>query len=203
MISSATLRSALALAPTAALPPLRQRPRATPPRSGFRPPAAATASPSPPPPDVLPPPPPLGGRHPRAEWNAAALAYLGDGVWELYARRRFFAPPTSMTAYYASVVASVRAEAQGAAYAALVAGVFLTPEERDVLRWGRNATGTTPKRMGRAAVTRETYREATAVECLAGFLYLTDSARLHALMAEVGLGAPGEEDEASGEPPAP
>ena len=201
MITSGALGSALSLAPTAALPPLRPRPRAPPPRSGFRPPAAAAASPAPPPPDVLPPPPPLGGRHPRAEWNAAALAYLGDGVWELYARRRFFAPPTSMTAYYASVVASVRAEAQGAAYAALVAGAFLTPEERDVLRWGRNATGTTPKRMGRAAVTRETYREATAVECLAGFLYLTDAARLHALMAEVGLGAPGEG--AAGEPPAP
>lgn len=32
---------------------------------------------------VLPPPPDLGGKHPRKSWNATALAYLGDSVWEV------------------------------------------------------------------------------------------------------------------------
>ena len=35
------------------------------------------------PPRVLPPPPSLRGRLPRKHWNALALAYLGDSVWEV------------------------------------------------------------------------------------------------------------------------
>lgn len=46
-----------------------------------------------------------------------------------------------MAAYYASVKASVRAEAQDAVYRRLQAAAFLTPEEMELLRWGRNATG--------------------------------------------------------------
>jgi ribonuclease-3 family protein len=86
----------------------------------------------------------------------------------MYARRRFFYPPTRMSDYYASVVRQVRAEAQEAAFKALVGGAFLTMEERDVLRWGRNATGTTPKRVAGGGMKKETYRAATAVETLVG-----------------------------------
>lgn len=33
--------------------------------------------------DVLPPPPELNGKKPQSSWNATALAFLGDGVWEV------------------------------------------------------------------------------------------------------------------------
>jgi ribonuclease-3 family protein len=145
---------------------------------------------------VVPPPPSLHGKGARKSWNSLALAFLGDGVWEvrhrataagavhraappslaspptaprplqMYVRRRFFYPPVRMSDYYAAVVRNVRAEAQATAYASLLEGGFLSAEERDVLRWGRNATGTTPKRMDGGAMRKETYRAATAVETL-------------------------------------
>lgn len=31
----------------------------------------------------MPPPPDLGGKDPRKYWNATALAFLGDSVWEV------------------------------------------------------------------------------------------------------------------------
>jgi ribonuclease-3 family protein len=74
--------------------------------------------------------------------------------------------------YYAIVVSQVRAEAQSVAYKTLDSGDFLTDEERDVLRWGRNATGTSPKRVSQGGMTREIYREATAIECLVRIVIL-------------------------------
>ena len=189
-------------------------------------------------PPRLPPAPNLHGKTPRRQWNANALAFLGDSVWEvgacchaatlllvmsslpalamsartvdcppsccscgcvqLYARRRFFYPPTRKDSYFGQVVHHVRAETQVAPllplaaapadaarcclvpptatcpaicaaspsglrrstdlrcchavalgssppqermYHELLASGFLTAEEQDVLRWGRNATG--------------------------------------------------------------
>ena len=77
------------------------------------------------------------------------------------------------------------------AYELLRAGAYLTDDERDVLRWGRNAKVTVPKRFGSAGPHADKYRAATAVECLVGYLYLTDARRLHALMAYLGLGGEG------------
>lgn len=86
---------------------------------------------------VLPHKPNLQGKDVRANWNAVALAFLGDSVWEvclsentgyalaivvcvmpdylhmqLYARRRFFSPPKRTSQYYDKVIAEVRAETQ-------------------------------------------------------------------------------------------
>ena len=85
---------------------------------------------------------------------------------QLYVRRKFFYPPSRVADYYAAVVAQVRAEAQAEAYTALVNGAFLEADEKDVLRWGRNATGTSPKRLSQGGFNKEVYRAATAVECL-------------------------------------
>jgi 23S rRNA maturation mini-RNase III len=71
-----------------------------------------------------------------------------------------------MPDYYASVVAQVRAEAQAEGCNALLEGAFLTDAERVVLKWGRNASGTLPKRLD--GMRRDVYRAATAVECLVG-----------------------------------
>lgn len=126
----------------------------------------------------------------------------------------------------------MRAEAQAAFAERLEAGGFLSEPERDVLRWGRNAKVTVPKRFvggkakdngprgrrkkdeGKAASASSAsatapspstktvvsgphanvYRSATALECLVGYLYVTDSRRLHALMRYLGLGGPEDEE---------
>lgn len=33
---------------------------------------------------VMPPPPNIGGKDPKKYWNATALAFLGDSVWEVW-----------------------------------------------------------------------------------------------------------------------
>lgn len=141
----------------------------------------------------VPLPPHLHGKAPRKHWNANALAFLGDSVWELYVRRRFFYPPSARDSYFSQVVRHVRAETQEQLYKQLLDSGFLTDAERDVLRWGRNATGVTPKRLADTGLKRETYRAATAMECLCGYLYLSDPERLHAMMGLLGLG---DDDEA-------
>ena len=190
---------------------------------------------------VIPAPPNLSGQALRSNWNATALAYLGDAVWELYARRAHFSPPKRLTALYDLVTASVRAEAQAAFAERLEAGGFLSEAEKDVLRWGRNAKVTMPKRFvggkardngprkkgnkdggggGEAAAAASSassssssssssspptktivsgphanvYRSATALECLVGYLYVTDSTRLQVVMRYLGLGGPEDEE---------
>lgn len=140
----------------------------------------------------VPIPPHLHGKAPRKHWNANALAFLGDSVWELYVRRRFFYPPSAKDSYFSQVVRNVRAETQEKLYTQLLGGSFLTDIERDVLRWGKNATGVTPKRLNDTGLNRATYRAATAIECLCGYLYLSDPERLHEMMGVLDLGdAPG------------
>lgn len=85
---------------------------------------------------------------------------------QLYARRKFFSPPVHVASYYTSVVEEVRAEAQATAFENLKEWEKLTEEEGDVLRWGKNASGTLPKRLNKTKVEREIYRQATAMECL-------------------------------------
>ncbi|XP_010413388.1 PREDICTED: B3 domain-containing protein REM20-like isoform X3 [Camelina sativa] len=49
---------------------------------------------------------------PRSVFNAASLAFIGDSIYELYARRHFLFPPLSIEDYNDRVRAVVRAEAQ-------------------------------------------------------------------------------------------
>ncbi|EFN58128.1 hypothetical protein CHLNCDRAFT_141867 [Chlorella variabilis] len=138
---------------------------------------------------VVPLPPHLHGKAPRRHWNANALAFLGDSVWELYARRRFFYPPSRKESYFSSVVQHVRAETQqqhDAATRFLTAAAALgrIPSCRLRRRSGR----VTPKRLSDTGLKRETYRAATAMECLSGYLYLSDPPRLHDMMCLLGLG---------------
>jgi ribonuclease-3 family protein len=134
----------------------------------------------------LPEAPDLKGA-PARSWSPAALAFLGDSVWELYARRHFFSPARLHSSYVTKVSHVTRAEGQAAVVAALIkgpGGCLLTEEEVSVLRWGRNAsTGKLPQRLrGNAGV----YSDATALEVLLGWLYVTDGARLDELMTVIG-----------------
>ena len=136
----------------------------------------------------LPSPPDLGGKQPEKSWNPSSLAYLGDSVWELYARNFFFHPPLHASKYRKSVINKVRAEAQSEAFGRLVEGGILTEEEQDILRWGKNASGTLPKRLSTDKLKKSVYREATAVECLVGYLYASGKAdRLDMVMEYLGM----------------
>jgi len=111
---------------------------------------------------------------------AAALAYLGDAVYELYVRTHYILPPKRSRSYHQQVVAQVRAERQADHLLKLQS--FLTDYERNLLKRGRNAATGKPKR-----VDAETYQQASSLETLVGYLYLTDPQRLTWLMQQLDL----------------
>ncbi len=106
-----------------------------------------------------------------------ALAYIGDAVYELYVRSQLLLPPKRISQYHSQVVNRVRAETQAAYLCAIEAD--LTPEEKDIVRRGRNAVSHKPKRLS-----PKVYQQATSLEALIGYLYLTDRSRLQELLAQ-------------------
>ncbi|CAL5199996.1 unnamed protein product [Lathyrus oleraceus] len=122
---------------------------------------------------------------PRSVFNATTLAYLGDGIYELYARRHFLFPPLSIEEYNDRVTAVVRCEAQDALLQKLLHSNFLSDQERDVLRWGKNIVSSKTKTKKRAGSV--VYNRASSLETLVGYLYLTNVNRLEKLMLELGF----------------
>ena len=112
--------------------------------------------------------------------SPAALAYLGDAVYELYIRSFYLMPPKRLNAYHQEVVTQVRAETQAEHLRLLEP--HLTPAELEILRRGRNATKTGPKRLSPAI-----YQQATSLETLVGYLYLSDPKRLTELFGYLQL----------------
>jgi len=107
--------------------------------------------------------------------SPSALAYLGDAVYELYIRRYYLLPPKRSRVYHRLVVAQVRAEAQALHLRSLTP--YLTNTELDIVRRGRNATTKLPKR-----IEPEIYQQASSLETLVGYLFLTDCQRLTQLL---------------------
>jgi ribonuclease-3 family protein len=107
--------------------------------------------------------------------SPAALAYLGDAVFELYVRTQYLVPPTRLRDYHQRVVSCVRAETQANFAHWLVS--HLNESELRIFKQGRNAASGQPKRLS-----LEVYRSATALETLIGYLYLTDIARLQEIL---------------------
>ncbi|CAN1286653.1 Mini-ribonuclease 3 [Linum perenne] len=133
----------------------------------------------------LPRPPKV--EKPRSAFNAATLAYIGDGIYELYARRHFLFPPLNIDEYNDRVMAVVRCEAQDALLQKLKDEDFLSTEERGILKWGKNvgsAKTRTRRRAGSAV-----YNRASSLETLVGYLYLTDVNRLDEVMQKLGFSA--------------
>ncbi|KAK1576302.1 hypothetical protein Q3G72_012762 [Acer saccharum] len=93
---------------------------------------------------------------PRSVFNAAALAYIGDCIYEmclmLYACRHFLFPALSIEEYNDRVTAVVRCEAQDTLLQKLLEDDYLSAQERDVLRWGKNV-GTSKTRTRRCVGT--------------------------------------------------
>jgi ribonuclease-3 family protein len=121
--------------------------------------------------------------------SPAALAYLGDAVYELYVRSHYLIPPKRLQDYHAQVVRQVRAEGQALQLRLLQP--YLTSAEQEILRQGRNAASHKSKRGD-----PKTYQQATSLETLIGYLYLTNPQRLFQLLAHLEF-VPGAADRAS------
>lgn len=99
--------------------------------------------------------------------NALVMAYLGDSVYELYIRKHLITKGISkvndlqkMSLQYVSAVS------QRKHLERLVDNNFLTEEEMDLYKWGRNAHGGKAKNADIV-----TYRIATGLEAMIGVLY--------------------------------
>ena len=112
--------------------------------------------------------------------SPSAWAYVGDAVYELYVRGFYLMPQKRSQTYHQQVVAQVRAEAQ--AHHLQILEPYLTDEELEILRRGRNAAFGRPKRLEPAI-----YQQATSLETLIGYLYFTDFQRLTELLARLEL----------------
>lgn len=110
--------------------------------------------------------------------SPASLAYLGDAVYELYIRSCYLLPPQRLQAYHQQVVGQVRAESQAETLRSLIP--HLNTKELDILRRGRNACSKSPKRLS-----PEIYQQATSLETLIGYLYLSDPQRLFHLLSQI------------------
>ncbi|WP_373528382.1 Mini-ribonuclease 3 [Nostoc sp.] len=107
--------------------------------------------------------------------SPTALAYLGDAIYEVYVRMFYLLPLQRPEAYHRLVVAQVRAETQALHLRSLIP--HLRDTELEIIRRGRNAATGRPKRLD-----PEIYQQATSLETLIGYLYLTDSQRLTELL---------------------
>lgn len=114
------------------------------------------------------------------------LAYVGDAVHDLFVRTELMFLGGKAGAMHRDAVKNVNAAAQAQALSRIAEG--LSETEADVVRRGRNAHAHhgVPRRANPAD-----YKQATGLEALLGFLYLTGRVeRLHELYA-----AMREEDE--------
>jgi ribonuclease-3 family protein len=112
--------------------------------------------------------------------SPSALAYLGDAIYELYVRMFFLWPQQRPETYHRLVVAQVRAETQALHLRSLTP--HLRSNELEIIRRGRNAASGRPKRLN-----PEIYQQATSLETLVGYLYLTDYPRLTELLQKLHL----------------
>ncbi|EGK88576.1 ribonuclease III domain-containing protein [Microcoleus sp. MON1_C1] len=112
--------------------------------------------------------------------SPAAWAYLGDAVYELYVRSSYLVPPKKLQAYHELVVGQVRAETQARHLRSL--SPYLNSTELAIVKRGRNAAAGRSKRAD-----PEIYQQASSLETLVGYLYLTDPERLTELLGLLDL----------------
>ena len=100
--------------------------------------------------------------------NPLALAFIGDSLWDLLVRGRLLRSPAKVNALHRQAITRVNAGAQAEAYRRILP--CLTPEETDIARRGMNAHArhNVPKNQDPVA-----YSQATGLEALFGYLYLS------------------------------
>lgn len=123
----------------------------------------------------------MRGLDPRSRWNATALAFLGDSVWGLYFRHKHYSRSLRVTTYQERVGNRVNNVNQAAVLEALQGAGFLSEAEAGVVQWAVNSDTVKPPRH----LDSLTYKRATALEAIVGYLYLTDLDRLQQLFDRV------------------
>ncbi len=102
------------------------------------------------------------------EINTTALAFLGDAVYEIYARKYVMdSGQQNADRLHKEAIKYVCADGQAKAVKSLLKD-FLTEEEAGLVRRARNRKTASKARSADAV----TYKLATAFEALMGFLYL-------------------------------
>lgn len=100
------------------------------------------------------------------EYSSNALAYLGDGIFEVYVRDMLVKKGNMQVyKYHKDAKKYVKASSQAKIYFKIKEE--LTDDEIRIFKRGRNANSTTPKN---ASVSD--YKNATGLEALIGYLYL-------------------------------
>jgi len=119
-----------------------------------------------------------GLTHKANEYSPLVLAYIGDGVYEMFIRTYVIAQGNApVNKLHKASKELVRASTQAKLYHILE--TYLTENEKDILKRGRNAKSiSAPKN---ADITE--YRHATGLEALIGYLYIDgDIARIQELI---------------------
>lgn len=103
--------------------------------------------------------------------NALASAYIGDAVYEVYIRKYLLSTGTvKVNNLQTMSLDYVSARSQRRHMERLIQNNFLTEEELDIYKWGRNTHGGKAKNADIV-----TYRIATGLEALIGKLYLQNN----------------------------
>lgn len=104
------------------------------------------------------------------QYSPLALAFLGDSVYEQKVRERLIlAANMPANSLHKLAVERVRAEYQSLCMLKILDDNILSEREKDVFKRGRNTKVNAPKHS-----TVMEYRNATGLECLFGYLYLTN-----------------------------
>ena len=102
--------------------------------------------------------------------NALVYAYIGDSVYESHVREYLINKNIAkIKDLQHESLSYVSAVSQRRIYESLINDNLLTPEEIDICKWGRNAHGGKSK-----ATDIVTYRIATGLESLIGYLYMNE-----------------------------
>ena len=114
-----------------------------------------------------------------SQLSPLVLAYIGDGVYELFVRNKIIFEHPDMPPHKLHILSSSHVKAKAQSNSMTVIEELLSEEELSIYKRGRNAkSSTVPKN---ADV--NDYRRATGFEALIGFLYLNKEVeRLDELM---------------------
>lgn len=113
--------------------------------------------------------------------NNLVLAYLGDAVYELYVREYLIDKGIcKVKDLQKEAVKYVSANGQALIVDNLINNQILNEEEIDILKRGRNAHSHQNK-----STDIITYKKATGLETLIGYLYQNNKERLEIIMKEV------------------
>jgi len=112
------------------------------------------------------------------EFSIRSYAYIGDAVYELFARKKTVLLTQSPGKLHQATSSIVNAQF----HAELLEFVkdFLNDEEKEIVRRARNLSVTTARRTNHTV-----HRLSTAFEALIGYLYLTDKDRLKDLYSYI------------------